>query len=393
MTRYLRQLLFLVFALALRWPVWLLIWLIGKSGLLKTLFLIYPTDKSECLDFCPDIKMLRDFLSGRPTPAGLIMDGWLPMGIYLVIPNQALELMRGKNRGIAERIIERMRWIQKLSGATTIGLAGQLGPIFEKRHGIPMTPPLYSSTDGNLFSIKAAVDHLLTSTGGKPWQVPVAIVGGGELGEELQQHLCHSGYQITMVDVRYTRSGDVKLSDEHEANRRLGDTGVVINLLPRGKDFMECRLHERIPHSATIIDFSRPPIQPQSIPHKVVMGNRVQRSGIRFLMKLPGGWQRNELPACSMPSLVAALSGAAIGSREQFLETAKRLTFCTALADRQVPVHGIKGNRWFGIVGAHTLLVRFSRLFGKPRPSCQPLVNAGKFKIGVTATPYSGGCS
>ena len=35
MTRYLRQLFFLVFALVLRWPVWLLIWLIGRSGLLK----------------------------------------------------------------------------------------------------------------------------------------------------------------------------------------------------------------------------------------------------------------------------------------------------------------------------------------------------------------------
>jgi len=38
MARYLRQLLFLVFALALRWPVWFLIWLIGKSGLLNFVF-------------------------------------------------------------------------------------------------------------------------------------------------------------------------------------------------------------------------------------------------------------------------------------------------------------------------------------------------------------------
>lgn len=380
MTRYLRQLFFLVFALLLRWPIWLLIWLIGRSGLLKTVFLIYPTDRGECLDFCPEIKLLRDFFSGRPSPAGLIMQGWLPMGLYVVIPDLALDLMRGKNRSTVERIIKRMRWIQQLTGAKTIGLAGQLGPIFEKRHGIPMEPPFYSSTEGNLFSIKAAVDHLLTSTGGRPWQVPVAIVGGGELGEELQQYLGRGGYQTAMVDVRYTRNGDVKLSDEHEANLRLSDTGIIINLLPRGKDFMENRLHERMPHSTTIIDFSRPPIQPQAIPQQVVMGNRVQRSGLRFMMRLPGGWQRHELPACSMPSLVAALSGATIVSREQFLDAAKHLMFCTALAERQVPLHGGMGSRWPRVIGVNAFLARLSWISGKIRPAFQPLVNMGESK-------------
>jgi hypothetical protein len=377
MSRSLRQLFFLLFALVLRWPIWLLIWMVGKSGLLKTLFLIYPTDKSECLDFCPDIKWLRDFLSGRPTPAGLIMDGWLPMGIYLVIPNQALELMRGKNRYIAERIITRMLWIQKLSGAKTIGLAGQLGPIFEKRHKIPMEPPFYSSIDGNLFSIKTAVDHLITTTQKKPWQVSIAILGGGELGEQLQQYLGHGGYQATMVDVRYTRSGDVKLTDENEADRRLSDTDVVINLLPRGKDFMGCRLHQRIPEAATIIDFSRPPIDPQSIPQNVVMGNRVQRTGVRFCMRLPGGWKRHELPACSMPSLVAALSGFPIRNREQFLEAAKKLTFCTALAEAPAPAHGVAGGRWPRFVGSLPFIAGCVRFVEKTKQSLQPLASDG----------------
>lgn len=340
MTRYLRQLFFLVFALVLRWPVWLLIWLIGRSGLLKTVFLIYPTDQGECLDFCPDIKILRNFFSGRPSPSGLIMKGWFPMGLYVVIPNPALELMRGKNRHLVLAIIERMRWIQKLTGAKTIGLAGQLGPIFEKRHGIPMEHPFYSSTEGNLFSIKAAVDHLMTTTAKKTWQTSVAIVGGGELGDELQQYLGRGGYQTTMVDVRYTRSGDVKLSDEQEANQQLCNTDVVINLLPRGKDFMECRLHQKMPQAAKIVDFSRPPIDSQCICQQVVMGNRVQSSGLRFLMQLPGGWKRHELPACSMPSLIAALSGISTGSRGQFLEAAKAFCFCTALSGQPAALRG-----------------------------------------------------
>ncbi|NLX18961.1 MAG: hypothetical protein GXY53_06720 [Desulfobulbus sp.] len=362
MTRFFRQFIFVLFAVVLRWPIWMLIWLAGRSGLLKTLFLIYPTDKSECLDFCPDIKMLRDFLSGRPTPAGLIMNGWLPMGVYLVIPDQALELMLKKNRYVVERIVRRMQWIQKLAGAQTIGLAGQLGPIFEKRHGIPMVHPFYSSMDGNLFSIKTAIDHILSTAKKRPWQVSVAIVGGGELGEELQGYLTSGGYETTMVDVRYARNGDVRLSDEQAADDQLCDKSIVINLLPRGKDFMGCRLHERIPGSATVVDFSRPPIRPQDIRQKVVMGNRVQRQGIRFLMKLPGGWKGHELPACSMPSLVAALSGVMIASREQFLEIAEGLTFCTGLEERRTQLGWLRSNRWLGALDVQKTTVYDGRI-------------------------------
>jgi hypothetical protein len=339
MNKYLRQMGFLIYAFILRWPIWLLIWIAGRSGIFKTLFLIYPTDRSECLDFCPDIKWLRDFFSGRPTPAGLIMDGWRPIGIYLVIPNPALELMRGKNRPMAEAIIKRMLWAQKLSGARAIGLAGQLGPIFEKRHGIPMDPPFYSSTYGNIFSIRNAVDYLVTEAKKKPWQVTIAIFGGGELGEQLEQHLSGAGYRMTMVEVRYTRTGDVRLTDESEADRQLADIDLAINLLPRGKDFIGCDLHRRIPETATVIDFSRPPIPVGAVAQKVVMGNRVQRSGIHFFMRLPGGWKAHELPACSMPSLLASLSGLSIANIEEFMSVARQLAFCTALAGAPVLSH------------------------------------------------------
>jgi len=337
MEKFLRQLVFLVYALLLRWPIWLSIWLIGKCGIFKTLFLIYPTDTVECLDFCPDIKWLRNFFSGRPTPAGLIMDGWRPMGIYLLIPNPAMELMRKKDRPTVETILRRLRWIKKLSGAQAIGLAGQLGPIFEKRHGIPMEPPFYSSTYGNIFSIQNAVRHLVEKAHKKPWQVSVAIVGGGLLGEELELHLGADGYHLSMVDVRYTRKGDVRLTDEEDANRQLAATDFVINLLPRGKDFIDCQLHRRIPETATIVDFSRPPIKPETIAQHVVMGNRVQRSRMHFFMRLPGGWKRHELPACSMPSLLSSLGGRPLQNIEEFRLAARQFHFSTALAATAIP--------------------------------------------------------
>lgn len=325
----------------------------------KTLFLIYPTDSSECLDFCPNIKWLRDFFSGRPTPAGLIMEGWHPLGIYRVIPNSSLELIRRKNRSTVEIIIKRMLWVQKLSGAQTIGLAGQLGPIFKKRHNMPMDPPFYSSTFGNVFSIQKAVSHLVSTAKRKPWQTSMAVIRGGLLGEQLELHLGGDGYRMSMVDVRYTRKGDVRLTDKEKANRQLSAVDFVINLLPRGKDFMDCNLHHRIPETATIVDFSRPPIPTQDVPQKVVMGNRVQRSGFHFFMRLPGGWKRHELPACSMPSLLATLGGSPIRNIEEFRLAARQFKFYTALAGAPVQPQQTLWNKLRGLAAAPPAFARF----------------------------------
>lgn len=367
MEKYLRQIVFLIYAFLLRWPIWLLIWIFGRSGMFRTLFLIYPTDTSECLDFCPDIKWLRNFFSGRPTPAGLIMNGWRPMGIYLVIPNSALELMRKKNRPLVETIIKRIQWARKISGARSIGLAGQLGPIFEKRHGIPMEPPFYSSTYGNIFSIQKAVSHLVSIGNKKPWEVSVSIIGGGLLGEDLLQYLGGDGYRMSMVDVRYTRRGDIKLMDEEATSRQLAGVDIVINLLPRGKDFMDCQLHTLMPETATIVDFSRPPIPPQAIPQKTVMGNRVQRSGVHFFMRLPGGWQRHELPACSMPSLLVAFGGLPIRNLEEFRIAARQFQFSTALLGAPIPAHRTVGNRLRDLAAQHQILARFMLFISKSR--------------------------
>lgn len=332
MNRSLRQLAFVVYALILQWPVLCMIWIFGRMGLFKVLFLIYPTDRSECLDFCPDIPLLRSFFSGNPTPAGLIMDGWLPVGIYLVVPNTALELARRKNRAMVESIMERMCWYRKISGARAVGLAGQLGPIFEKQCGRPMEPPFYSSTYGNIFSIHKAVNHLVTTTNRTPWQVSVAIIGGGELADQLNASLCGDGYRMETVDVRYTRKGGVRLVDEYEADRQLHSIDVVINLLPRGKDFLGCSIHHRIPEAAAIVDFSRPPIPPEAICQSVAMGNRVQSDGLHFFATLPGGWKRHELPACSMPSLLASLGTVPFGNMDEFRMAANHLAFSTALS-------------------------------------------------------------
>ena len=134
----LRQFIFILLGTLLRWPLWLIIGIAGQCKLFRFVFLVYPTDEVECRQFCPNIPILRRYLSGRPTPGGIVADGLRPIGIYFVIPDLPRDLARKKNRKLAETIVNRMRWIRRLTGAKTIGLAGQLGPIFEKRHKAPL---------------------------------------------------------------------------------------------------------------------------------------------------------------------------------------------------------------------------------------------------------------
>ncbi len=331
MKRNLRRTVFVTYVIIFRPFLWALIWLIGRTGLIKTIFLIYPTDPEEYVNLCPDSKWFLNFLSGRPTPAGIIFDQGRPTGIYCFISNSPGELMKKKNRALAESIVRRMQWIQKISGARTCGFAGQLGPILEKRHNIPMKAPFFSSTMGNIFSIDNALNYLARKEDRHPWQLSVAILGGGELSELLLNHLAEQGYTVNSIELRFQRRGGIQLKDLDNAGRILDQADFVINLLPTGKDFLHCGAGEFLHKTTTVIDFSRPMIPREKIQASVYMGNRVQRKGSRFAFALPG-WKQRELPACSIPSILAANYGVVEQKPGRFCTAARRLKFETALA-------------------------------------------------------------
>jgi hypothetical protein len=339
-----RQFIFLFIGTVLRWPLWLIIGLAGKFGLFRFVFLVYPTDEVECSQFCPNIPILRRYFSGRPTPGGLIADGWRPIGIYFVIPNLPLELARKKNRHIAENIVNRMRWIRRLAGARTIGLAGQLGPIFSRRHNIPIEPPLFSSINGNIFSIHEAINWAALQKNTFSKQIKIAVIGGGDLGDTLGEYLGGQGLQCETVDVRYTRRGIILPISSSESEKVLKKADFVINLLPKGEDFLESNLPNIMGAKTSVIDFSRPAIDPEKLTQKVYMGNRVQRTGIRFVLALPGGWTQKQLPACSLPALMAALTGEINNKLESFCQKAREQSFATALlADTPAGWSGLNG--------------------------------------------------
>ena len=331
MIKNIRKALFVIYVLFFRLPMWTIIWLVGLTGVIKTIFLIYPTDRKEYADLSPDFKFLRKFMSGRPTPAGVIFDKWKPVGIYLFISNTPQELIKKKNRHIAEAIARRMRWIQRLSGAEACGFAGQLGPILEKRHGIAMEPPFYSSTMGCIFSIDDSISFLAKSLGKRPWQLSIALIGGGELGGMLHEHFTNQGYKTDVVDVTIKRRGGIKVTDIEATGRQLDHADFVINLLPTGEDFLSCGTADLLKPSTSVIDFSRPAIPKEKLQAKIYMGNRVQRTGLRFAFALPG-WHQKELPACSMPSILASIHGIVEQNLTKFCMSARRVAFQTSLA-------------------------------------------------------------
>ena len=270
------------------------------------------------------------------------MDGMKPIGIYFYISNTPQELVKKKNRHLAETIVRRMQWIQKISGAAAIGFAGQLGPILERRHGIAMEPPFFASTAGNIFSIDDAIAHLSkTMKSSKPWQLSIGILGGGELGETLEKHLADQGYNVKNIEVKFKRKGGVEIRDMETARDQLGKIDFVVNLLHTGDDFIRCGAGDLLSPSTHVIDFSRPAIDPEKLCCKTYMGNRVQRSGMRFAFALPG-WKQKELPACSIPSIMAARFGIIEQDLTKFSTAARQVAFGTALADvppvpQQVP--------------------------------------------------------
>lgn len=331
----LRQFIFLFTGTVLRWPIWLLIGVAGRFRLFRFVFLVYPTDEVECRQFCPNISIFRRYLSGRPTAGGLVADGWRPIGIYFVVPDLPRNLAQKKNKHVAENIVKRMRWIRRLAGAKTIGLAGQLGPIFERRHNIPIEPPLFSSINGNIFSIHEAIKWAALQERTFAKRLRVTIAGGGELGETLQEYLTGQGLRCQIVDVRFNRKGKalpMAIDDNQDESTQ---SDFLINLLPKGENFIESNLPAIIGEKTSIIDFSRPAIDKSLLKQKVYLGNRVQKTGLRFVLALPGGWSQQQLPACSLPALIAALTGEINHKLDAFCLHARKQSFATALIGPQ----------------------------------------------------------
>lgn len=325
----LRKLLFLLHIIIGQWIAWGLIWLLGKLHIWRVLFVIYPHNANEYSKLSWNWPILQKIMSGRPVPAGIIIDGKKPIGVYFLISN-TLELLHKKsNKIIAKKIAKMMKWALRLSGAQVVGFAGGLGQILQKRHNINMIHPFYDSTQGNIYAISQYIYCLVSKND------EVAIIGGGPLGKKLKEYI---PLKSRIIPVKYRRRQGYILADE-----TLPQCDCYVNLLPTGQDFTNLRLN--IPQHAVIVDFSRPPI-PVKYHDNITKANRVTRPNWRFFNHnimtdspaqelntrfwptLPGGWQRHELPACSLPCLLAAYGDlSAVENQHDFNTIARYMRF------------------------------------------------------------------
>jgi hypothetical protein len=129
----------------------------------------------------------------------------------------------------------------------------------------------------------------------------IAIISGGELADRLAELLQED--TVAVIGVRLRRQGFV-LANSDRAAKQLQYADITVNLLPTGFDFSNCGIIDFVPLNCIIIDFSRPPI-PSNCGRKIIMGNRLRHRGIRFYPPLPG-WLADEIPACSLPCLLAS---------------------------------------------------------------------------------------
>ena len=328
--RMLRQVAFVVFGIVLRWPTWGLLFILGRLGFIQVVFQVYPTAELETSNFCPRFSPLRNFFSARPTLGGFITDGWRPIGAYFVVPDATAALASRKNRHIAENILRRLDWIRRLTAARSVGLAGQLGHIFRGRHNLEITAPFHGSEFGAVFSMVEATRWACSTHGRTPSTARVGILGVGELAELLHGQLLRNGFPAQIIPLRLARGG-VRLADETAAAAELPGMDILINLSGTGEQFLGSGCSRYLSRRCMIVDFARPAI-PEGLPHTVYRGNRVHRTGTRFLAPLPGGWGARDLPACSLPALLAALSGTSTWrSAEEFARGARQWGFRTAL--------------------------------------------------------------
>ena len=329
--RILRQTAFLTTGLLLRFPIWACLWALGKVGLIKLIFQVYPLSERETRAFCPNIPILRKFFSARPTLAGIIVRGFQPLGIYMVMPNTVYDLAKRENKHLALKIIKRLRWMCNFTGAISVGLAGQLPSIFERRHSLMMKKPLHGSLFGMLYSVLETTKCVIAIHKLPIHTLSIGILGIGELGIALADYLKQKGYRVVPIDLRYRRGGRLVLRDENTAAWQLREIDILINLMPTGKHFLEANCHIHLSSQCPIIDFSHPGISPRIV-NEIYMGNRVRRKGIRFLLSLPGGWKNNEIPACSLPSMLAAMSSQKWNTFEEFTVIAKEAGFRVPLS-------------------------------------------------------------
>jgi hypothetical protein len=296
-SRFLRTAIFLTFSLLLRWPT-----LFGLAVLrpFRYLFLVYPGTEGDLAGYCPPWLARTWLFSGKPAIGGFVSHRQWGRGLVLVIPHQAMDLLRHEKT--CGKILKNLRRIHRILGTEAIALAGQMPSILSLGHGMKIQKPFVKGVKGTVFCVMETVSNVMEKHGLAKGRFKVALVGVGHVGRQLLEAMGEEGHDIVGIDVRISRRG-VVLPEEGIPVLRQAE--MVIVLTPRGSDFVPYMAH--LKKGSIVIDDTHPRLtqKPQGCHvYKVAVGMR----GVEFFPSLPG-YEPRWIPGCAVEAIYATATG------------------------------------------------------------------------------------
>jgi hypothetical protein len=323
--RNLKRQILAFLSMTLRWPIFIF-FAVCRTFKINTLFTIYPGSVQDLEGYAlPGCRKLQaKFISGKPFIAGVITSGnGYGRGLVLGLPN-TIEQIKGDKK-LVGKIMRRLEFARKVTGAKTIAIAGQ-GPRYFKSHYSYGEPFIYGLR-GRVFSVVETVERIT-----EKHQLPrnlttVALLGIGEIGEAIIQNLIDLGYNAKGIRIHHTDDGRVIIDNNDFDMLRTAD--LVVVQTPRGNDVVP--YYENLKKSAILVDDAHPRI---TVPpngnkfYKVAVG----RPGVTFKPPLPG-YKEYWIPGCVQESMVVAETGNADLQQEEFNRISKELGFFAILVE------------------------------------------------------------
>jgi hypothetical protein len=318
-----RQLL-AFFSMMLRWPIFLFL-AVCRTFKINCLFTVYPGSVKDLegytLPSCR--KGLVKHISGKPFIAGVITSGHgYGRGLVLALPNTIDQLRN--DRKLVGQIMSRLNFVRKVTGAKTIGIAGQ-GPKCFKSH-YPYQEPFIYGLKGRVFAVMETVERIFEKHDFSKADKMLALLGIGEIGEAIIQNLRDQGYKVEGINI-YTVAGQVVISDDGLETLEKADFIVVQT--PRGDDVVP--YYPNLKKSAILVDDAHPRITvmpDQNKFYKVAIG----RPGVLFKPPLPG-YEDYWIPGCVQESMVVAETGRTNMQQDEFNAKSKELGFFAHLTE------------------------------------------------------------
>jgi hypothetical protein len=320
---------FLAFlSMILRWPIFIF-FAVFRTFKINTLFTIYPGNAQDIEGYTLPVirKAQTRYISGKPFIAGVITSGnGYGRGLVLGLPNTIEELK--SNKKLVGKIIRRLEFARKVTGAKAIAIAGQ-GPRYFKTHYPHYGEPFVYGLRGRVFSVVETVERICEKHRLPQDSTTIALLGIGEIGEAIIQNLVDLGYNATGIRIHHREDGQV-IIDNNDFDR-LKTADLVVVQTPRGDDVIP--YYGKLKKSAILVDDAHPRISVlpnENKFYKVAVG----RPGVTFKPPLPG-YKSYWIPGCVQESMVVAETGHADFSQDEFNRKSRELGFVALLVDEQ----------------------------------------------------------